>query len=148
MLKTILAALALAIPAGAAAQPKYPSRTIEVVVPYAPGGGTDNLMRMITGIIDENKWSPVPINVNNRAGGSGTVGYSYLISKKGDSNVVAGATPMASNIEATSLQESSFQLFALSCSTNASMAALYLACASFESSAATSLQTSALREEM
>ena len=47
-------------------------------------------MRMITGIIDENKWSPLPINVNNRAGGSGTIGYSYLISKKGDSHVVAG----------------------------------------------------------
>ena len=94
MLKTILAALALALPLGAAAQPKYPSRVIEVVVPYAPGGGTDNLMRMITGIIDENKWSPVAMNVNNRAGGSGAVGYNYLINKKGDPNVVAGATPM------------------------------------------------------
>ena len=76
------------------AQSKYPSKTVEVVVPYAPGGGTDNLMRMITGIMDENKWSMVPMNVNNRAGGSGAVGYSYLINKKGDSHVVAGATPM------------------------------------------------------
>ena len=76
------------------AQAKYPSKTVEVVVPYAPGGGTDNLMRMITGIMDENKWSPVPINVNNRAGGSGAVGFTYLINKKGDSHVVAGATPM------------------------------------------------------
>jgi len=67
---------------------------IEVVVPYAPCGGTDNLMRMITGIIDENKWSPVPINVNNRAGGGGAVGFTYLINKKGDAYVVAGATPM------------------------------------------------------
>ena len=65
-----------------------------MVVPYAPGGGTDNLMRMIAGIIDENKWSPVPLNVNNRAGGCGAVGYNYLINKKGDSHVVAGATPM------------------------------------------------------
>jgi putative tricarboxylic transport membrane protein len=63
-------------------------------VPFAPGGGTDNMMRMITAIIDENKWSPMPMNVNNRAGGSGTVGFSYLISKKGDSHVIAGATPM------------------------------------------------------
>jgi putative tricarboxylic transport membrane protein len=76
------------------AQGKYPGRMVEVVVPYAPGGGTDNLMRMITGIIDENKWSPVPMNVNNRAGGSGAVGFNYLINKKGDSHVVAGATPM------------------------------------------------------
>jgi putative tricarboxylic transport membrane protein len=87
-------ALLLASAGDARAQAKYPSKTVEVVVPYAPGGGTDNLMRMITGIMDENKWSPVPMNVNNRAGGSGAVGYTYLINKKGDSHVVAGATPM------------------------------------------------------
>ena len=51
-------------------------------MPFAPGGGTDNMMRMITAIMDENKWSPVPLNVNNRAGGSGTVGYSYLITRR------------------------------------------------------------------
>jgi putative tricarboxylic transport membrane protein len=75
------------------AQGKYPTRPIEVVVPYAPGGGTDNLMRMIVSIIDENKWSPQPITVNNRAGGSGAVGYNYLVGKKGNPHVVAGATP-------------------------------------------------------
>jgi putative tricarboxylic transport membrane protein len=90
-----LAVLVLASGAAgpAAGQGKYPSRTIEVVVPYAPGGGTDNLMRMITGIIDENKLSPVSLNVVNKAGGSGAVGYSYLIGKKGNPHVVAGATP-------------------------------------------------------
>ena len=87
-------ALLLASAGSAFAQAKYPSRMVEVVVPFAPGGGTDNLMRMITGIMDENKWSPVPINVNNRAGGGGAVGFNYLITKKGDSHVVAGATPM------------------------------------------------------
>ena len=94
MFKPMLGAALLAVSLAALAQPKYPSRTIEVVVPYAPGGGTDNLMRMITGIIDENKWSPVPMNVNNRAGGSGAIGYNYLINKKGDPHVIAGATPM------------------------------------------------------
>lgn len=89
----IATAAVLAAPLAVLAQGKYPSKPIEVVVPYAPGGGTDNLMRMITGIINENKWSPVPLNVNNRAGGSGVVGYSYFINKKGDPYVVAGATP-------------------------------------------------------
>jgi putative tricarboxylic transport membrane protein len=81
------------LPTRALAQGKYPTRPIEVVVPFAPGGGTDNLMRTIVGIIDENKWSPVPINVNNRAGGSGAIGYTYLLNKKGDPHVVAGAAP-------------------------------------------------------
>ena len=94
MYKLVLGAALLAASVVAVAQQKYPQRTLEVVVPYAPGGGTDNLMRMITGIIDENKWSPAPMNVINRAGGSGAVGYNYLINKKGDSHVVAGATPM------------------------------------------------------
>jgi putative tricarboxylic transport membrane protein len=95
-LAATVAALTVTIPglaARAGAQPKYPSKPIEVVVPFAPGGGTDNLMRMVVGIIDENKWSPVPINVVNRAGGSGAVGYTYLLSKKGDPYVVAGGTP-------------------------------------------------------
>ncbi len=77
----------------ALAQAKYPAKTVEVVVPFAPGGGTDNLMRTIVAIIDENKWSPVPVNVVNRAGGSGVVGYTYVINKKGDSHVIAGAAP-------------------------------------------------------
>jgi putative tricarboxylic transport membrane protein len=94
VLKIILGALLLAVSTLGFSQGKYPSRTIEVVVPYAPGGGTDNLMRMITGLIDENKWSPVPMNVNNRAGGSGAVGYNYLVNKKGEPHVIAGATPM------------------------------------------------------
>ena len=94
MLRLILGVALLAVSTLGFAQAKYPSRTVEVVVPYAPGGGTDNLMRMITGIIDENKWSPVPLNVVNRAGGSGAVGFNYLINKKGDPHVIAGATPM------------------------------------------------------
>ena len=93
MFRLFLAALLLALAPLAAAQ-KYPSRTVEVVVPYAPGGGTDNLMRTITGIIDENKWSPVPLNVVNRAGGSGAIGFNYIINKKGDPHVIGGATPM------------------------------------------------------
>src|SRR5688572_19846276 len=93
MSRLLLAALLLAVAPLAAAQ-KYPSKTVEVVVPYAPGGGTDNLMRTITGIIDENKWSPQPFNVVNRAGGSGAIGFNYLINKKGDHHVIAGATPM------------------------------------------------------
>jgi putative tricarboxylic transport membrane protein len=94
VLGTLLAAPAASAAARLAhAQGKYPNRPIEVVVPYAPGGGTDNLMRMIVGIIDENKWSPVPINVVNKPGGSGAVGYTYLIGKKGNPHVVAGATP-------------------------------------------------------
>ena len=91
---SLVALVALAAAGPAAGQGKYPTRPIEVVVPYAPGGGTDILMRTIVAIIDENKWSPRPVTVMNRAGGSGAVGYTYLISQKGNPHTVAGATPM------------------------------------------------------
>lgn len=92
---SLVALVALAVAVGpASGQGKYPTRQIEVVVPYAPGGGTDNLMRTIVAIIEENRWSPRPINVVNRAGGSGAVGYTYLISQKGNPHTIAGATPM------------------------------------------------------
>ena len=85
MLAASLASLALLLASAgaAAAQAKYPTQNIEVVVPFAPGGGTDNLMRTIVGIIDENKWSPVAINVNNRAGGSGAIGYTLPDQQEG-----------------------------------------------------------------
>lgn len=87
-----LGALAVAVTTAAVAA-NYPSRPVEVVVPYAPGGGTDNLMRTIVGVMDEHRLSPAPLNVVNRAGGSGAVGYNYLVGKKGNDYVVAGATP-------------------------------------------------------
>ena len=92
---TLFAALGgLTIAATAAtAAAAYPTRPVEVVVPFSPGGGTDNLMRTIVAIIDENKLSPAPLKVVNRAGGSGAVGYNYLVSKKGDDHTIAGATP-------------------------------------------------------
>ena len=91
ILPVVAGVLALAAPA--LAQKGYPSRPIEVVVPFAPGGGTDNLMRTIVAIIDEHKWSPVPINVVNRPGGSGVLGYTYVLNKKGDPYVIAGGSP-------------------------------------------------------
>src|SRR5918999_1383574 len=90
---TLVLVPAVTVVGAAWGQGRYPSKAIEVVVPFAPGGGTDNLMRMIVGIIDENKLSPQPLNVVNRPGGSGVVGYTYLLNKRGDSHVVAGATP-------------------------------------------------------
>jgi putative tricarboxylic transport membrane protein len=93
LLALALAAVALAAGFAASAQDKYPSRPVEIVVPYAPGGGTDNLMRMIVGIMDESKLSVAPMNVVNKPGGSGTVGYAYLLQKKGNPYVIAGATP-------------------------------------------------------
>ena len=46
--------LVAGLPAGAWAQ-DYPTRAIEIVVPYAPGGGTDIMVRQIVKVLEEQK---------------------------------------------------------------------------------------------
>ena len=53
----------------AQSQEKYPSRAIELVCPFAPGGTTD-LWARITAEFLKKKWG-VPVNVVNKTGGGG-----------------------------------------------------------------------------
>ncbi len=61
-----------------------PTQTIEMVIPFSAGGGSDIFARKIVEIIETKKLCPVNIIPNNKPGGSGVVGYTYLNSK-GDS---------------------------------------------------------------
>lgn len=78
----------LAAPAPARAQEKYPSRPIELIVPYAPGGGTDIMFRHIVKVIEAHKLVPVPVAIVNKTGGSGAVGKSYMIRSKRDGYIL------------------------------------------------------------
>ena len=67
----------LCLTAGAAlAQDGYPERPIQMVVPWAAGGGTDAVGRVIASQLQ--KELGVPVNVVNRTGGSGVVGHSAI----------------------------------------------------------------------
>ena len=61
-------------PSQAAAQAKYPSRPIQLICPWAAGGGTDRIARMVAVLLEKELGQPV--TVVNRTGGSGAVGHT------------------------------------------------------------------------
>ncbi len=69
----LLAALALVTPAPAFAQAgAYPTKPVELVVPFTAGGGTDLISRLVADYIGK-KWGQ-PILVVNKPGGGGATG--------------------------------------------------------------------------
>ncbi len=82
--------LASSITAWAQAE-NYPSRTITVVVPFPAGGLTDVPTRLAASLLQDRIGQPVVIE--NRTGGSGTIGAAY----------VARATPDGYTLHANSL---------------------------------------------
>lgn len=64
------------------AQAAWPDRPVQVIVPWAAGGGTDATARMIAKLLqDELKQ---PFNVNNRTGGGGVVGHAAIAQAPAD----------------------------------------------------------------
>ena len=79
LLPAAVASLALLLaPVGAAlAQAKYPSRMVEVVVPYAPGAGADLHARALAQKMTETLGQTVI--VENREGASGSIGMQAML---------------------------------------------------------------------
>jgi putative tricarboxylic transport membrane protein len=59
----------------------FPSDNIEVIAPATPGGGWDGTARAIQKILKDEGIVEENINVVNKPGGSGEVGWQYLSSK-------------------------------------------------------------------
>ena len=52
----------------------FPVGPIEIVVPFAAGGGSDVFSRIVENAINENQLLPQPVFITNIPGGSGTIG--------------------------------------------------------------------------
>lgn len=81
-----LSLLAIAAATPAPAQDKFPSRTVRIIVPFAPGGGVDTLARLLAEKMQARVGQTVI--VENRAGGSGTVGGNAVLQAQPDGYTV------------------------------------------------------------
>ena len=98
-MKRLIAMLfaALALSAGAAtAQDKYPSRAVKVIVPYAPGGATDIVARIVG---DEfQKVTGQPFVVLNKPGAFGMLAIDEMVKAAPD-----GYTLMIGNVSTNAI---------------------------------------------
>ncbi|WP_265653744.1 tripartite tricarboxylate transporter substrate binding protein [Verminephrobacter aporrectodeae] len=70
------AACGIAAPSVARTAAVYPSRPIEMIVAYAPGGGTDSVARLLARSLE--KQLGTSIVVQNRPGAGGAIGFAEL----------------------------------------------------------------------
>ncbi|MDO9707428.1 Bug family tripartite tricarboxylate transporter substrate binding protein [Paracraurococcus lichenis] len=97
MLRRALLAAACLLPVAAAAQEApFPSRTITLLVGFAPGGGTDILARLIAPRLSEELGQPVA--VENRTGGGGTIAVVATARAKPDGHTVTLGT-LSNNVQ-------------------------------------------------
>jgi tripartite-type tricarboxylate transporter receptor subunit TctC len=82
--------------AGPAAAQDYPTKPIELVVAYPPGGGTDMTARAVADVAQ--KYVGQPLVVVNKPGATGTIGTQYVVSSKADGYtlLVAGGSETGS----------------------------------------------------
>ncbi len=66
----------------AAAEQNYPNRVLRIVVPFAPGGGTDILARLLGARLSE-AWLQ-PIVIDNRPGGATVIGTELVAKAPAD----------------------------------------------------------------
>jgi len=87
--RSLLALAALAAPRHVLAQ-SFPDRPVRLVVPWAPGGSTDVLARLISVPFGESLGQPLV--VENRPGASGTIGHAAVARAPADGYTVLMAT--------------------------------------------------------
>jgi tripartite-type tricarboxylate transporter receptor subunit TctC len=75
-LKTILASIGMMVLASAASAQDYPTKPVTLIVPWPAGGPTDVTMRAMADAAS--KYLGQPFIIENKAGGSGTVGPATM----------------------------------------------------------------------
>jgi tripartite-type tricarboxylate transporter receptor subunit TctC len=80
------AALTLLMAGSVAVAQTYPAKPIRMIVPVAPGGGSDTVARQLS-----ERLGPIlgqPVVVENRSGGGGVVGVGYVVNAPADGHTL------------------------------------------------------------
>ncbi|HEV7327463.1 MAG TPA: tripartite tricarboxylate transporter substrate binding protein [Bosea sp. (in: a-proteobacteria)] len=97
-------ALALgALAIGAAPAFAFPDRPVQLIVPWAAGGGMDSVMRIFANGLEAELKQPV--NVINRTGGGGVTGHTAIATGAADGYTIGGVSPEISFFRTLGLGE-------------------------------------------
>lgn len=88
---------------------KYPEKPLTMVIPFGAGGGTDQVARMLAGIMEKDFGQPI-ICVN-KTGGAGAIGYTETANAKPDGYNIVLSTSNISTIKATGNSQLTYQDF-------------------------------------
>jgi tripartite-type tricarboxylate transporter receptor subunit TctC len=95
---TVLLSAAFGLGVAPVTAQTYPTRTIRVIVPFAPGGATDAVLRMLAPRLGENLGQQVV--VDNRPGGASTIGMD-LVAKSAPDGYTLGVANLSFSINPT-----------------------------------------------
>lgn len=85
----------LSVPEDAEAAAAWkPDKAVEIIVPSAPGSGSDGNARRIQQILMEYRLVPVPVSVVNKPGGGGGVALAYLNQHPGNGHYLYAASQL------------------------------------------------------
>lgn len=94
------------LPTSALGAGSFPERPLSLLVPANPGGGWDQLARLMQQVISVASLSPKPVDVFNRGGAGGAIGLADLMTRRHDDPytiLVAGLGLLGSTISQNSI---------------------------------------------